>query len=101
MHPIVIIGPLISVLMIVVGITCNLVYRNRIMNMARKIDPTVKNLTEANRVLELEKARAIGKDATDKNVKVEMVDEKQMFCKHCGQSIDADSTFCNHCGKEQ
>mgnify|MGYP001851781291 FL=1 len=27
--------------------------------------------------------------------------EKQIFCKHCGQKIDADSKFCSHCGKEQ
>ena len=23
-----------------------------------------------------------------------------MFCKYCGQEIDADSTFCKHCGKQ-
>lgn len=23
-----------------------------------------------------------------------------MFCKHCGQAIDADSVFCKHCGKQ-
>ena len=27
--------------------------------------------------------------------------DKQIFCKHCGKSIDADSKFCTHCGKEQ
>ena len=27
--------------------------------------------------------------------------EDQMFCKHCGASIDIDSKFCNKCGKEQ
>lgn len=24
-----------------------------------------------------------------------------VFCKHCGQSIDSDSTFCRYCGKSQ
>lgn len=24
-----------------------------------------------------------------------------MFCKHCGESIDADSKFCKKCGKMQ
>lgn len=24
-----------------------------------------------------------------------------MFCKHCGQEIDANSKFCKYCGKEQ
>ena len=28
-------------------------------------------------------------------------DDPQIFCKHCGNSIDADSKFCNKCGKEQ
>lgn len=27
--------------------------------------------------------------------------EDKMFCKHCGEKIDANSKFCNHCGKEQ
>ena len=31
----------------------------------------------------------------------EMENDPQMYCKHCGKSIDADSKFCNHCGKEQ
>lgn len=25
----------------------------------------------------------------------------QIYCKHCGASIDSDSRFCNKCGKEQ
>ena len=24
-----------------------------------------------------------------------------MFCKHCGEEIDADSKFCNFCGRKQ
>ena len=24
-----------------------------------------------------------------------------MYCKHCGEEIDADSTFCKSCGKQQ
>lgn len=28
------------------------------------------------------------------------LNEKKIFCKHCGASIDADSTFCNRCGKQ-
>ena len=27
--------------------------------------------------------------------------EETMFCKHCGEKIDANSKFCKHCGKEQ
>ena len=26
---------------------------------------------------------------------------KTMYCKHCGEKIDADSKFCKACGKEQ
>ena len=25
----------------------------------------------------------------------------QVYCKHCGESIDSDSKFCKSCGKEQ
>ena len=27
--------------------------------------------------------------------------EDEMYCKHCGESIDADSKYCKKCGKEQ
>ncbi len=27
--------------------------------------------------------------------------EDEIYCKHCGESIDADSKFCKKCGKEQ
>lgn len=27
--------------------------------------------------------------------------EDVVFCKHCGEKIDADSKFCSKCGKEQ
>ena len=27
--------------------------------------------------------------------------EDEMYCKHCGASIDSDSKFCKKCGKEQ
>ena len=27
--------------------------------------------------------------------------DKQIYCKHCGASIDEDSRFCKKCGKEQ
>ena len=35
---------------------------------------------------------------TAKAIKAGMTDT--MYCKHCGQKIDADSKFCKHCGKE-
>ena len=28
-------------------------------------------------------------------------DEETIYCKHCGEVIDADSTFCKKCGKQQ
>jgi len=27
-------------------------------------------------------------------------EEKQIFCKYCGQEIDSDSDFCKYCGKK-
>lgn len=34
-------------------------------------------------------------------IKEGLSDEPQIYCKHCGASIDADSTFCKVCGKQQ
>ncbi len=31
----------------------------------------------------------------------EGLSENNVYCKHCGASIDADSKFCKSCGKEQ
>lgn len=28
-------------------------------------------------------------------------EDPQVYCKHCGNSIDEDSKFCKHCAKEQ
>ena len=35
-----------------------------------------------------------------KAVKKGLVSKETMYCKHCGQEIDADSKFCKKCGKE-
>lgn len=37
--------------------------------------------------------RAIKKGLTE--------EESDVYCKHCGESIDNDSTFCKACGKKQ
>lgn len=29
------------------------------------------------------------------------IENPQKYCKHCGDSIDADSKFCKHCSKQQ
>lgn len=34
-------------------------------------------------------------------VKEGFSEKGEMFCKHCGASIDSDSKFCKKCGKEQ
>lgn len=36
-----------------------------------------------------------------RSIKKGLADEDKMYCKHCGELIDADSRFCNRCGKEQ
>ena len=28
-------------------------------------------------------------------------EESDVYCKHCGASIDSDSTFCKACGRKQ
>ena len=35
-----------------------------------------------------------------KGVKEGLADDNAVFCKHCGEKIDADSTFCKKCGKQ-
>lgn len=39
--------------------------------------------------------------AVAKGIKEGFTGEETIYCKHCGEVIDADSTFCKKCGKEQ
>ena len=56
---------------------------------ARKIDPSVKTMADANYVLSKELAKNVSNN------------EETTYCKHCGKEIDGDSQFCKHCGKNQ
>ena len=56
---------------------------------ARKIDPSVKTMADANYVLSEELAKNVSNN------------EETTYCKHCGKEIDSDSQFCKHCGKSQ
>ena len=38
---------------------------------------------------------------TVRAIKKGMSDAGDVYCKHCGESIDSDSTFCKACGKKQ
>ena len=60
------------------------------MARARKIDPTVKTLVDAEHALEKDIAQSVSAGARNKAI-----------CKECGAAIDADSKFCNKCGKQQ
>ena len=43
-----------------------------------------------------------GIETTVRAIKKGIVDdEKDIYCKHCGNKIDSDSKFCKNCGKEQ
>ena len=46
--------------MIVFGIVCNVKQRKSIMDRARKIDPTVKTISEASYVLQKDIAESVG-----------------------------------------
>lgn len=35
-----------------------------------------------------------------KGIKEGLKEDNVIFCKHCGEPIDADSTFCKKCGKQ-
>lgn len=50
------------------------------------------------------KSADINKDAvktTVSAIKEGLTGESNIYCKHCGASIDSDSTFCKACGKKQ
>ena len=38
---------------------------------------------------------------TVRAIKKGMTEDSDVYCKHCGESIDNDSTFCKACGKKQ
>ena len=38
---------------------------------------------------------------TVRAIKKGMSDAGDVYCKHCGESIDSDSSFCKACGKKQ
>ena len=54
------------------------------------IESISTNIAQAAAMATEIKARAIKKGLADNKI----------FCKHCGQLIDADSTFCSKCGKQ-
>ncbi len=39
-------------------------------------------------------------ETTTRAVKKGFTEDKNVFCKYCGQKIDGDSKFCSKCGKE-
>ena len=57
---------------------------------------TLKEIAETEANIEV---GAIKKKAAA--VKEGFTSNSEMFCKHCGVSIDSDSKYCNRCGKEQ
>ena len=42
-----------------------------------------------------------GIETTVRAIKKGIVEDEDIFCKHCGAKIDSDSKFCKKCGKEQ
>ena len=50
-----------------------------------------------------DKEADIAKDSITKKARAvkDGLKDEDIYCKHCGASIDADSKFCKRCGKEQ
>lgn len=71
-----------------------------------------KMITKSNRYIQQENkedlsdiastSAEIAKDAVTTTTRAikEGLSGENVYCKHCGASIDADSKFCNKCGKE-
>lgn len=55
-----------------------------------KLNDITEKATDLSSIAFEKTARAIKKGFTETNI----------YCKHCGKSIDSDSKFCKHCGKE-
>ena len=43
----------------------------------------------------------IAAKAIEEGIKERFDEEETIYCKHCGEVIDADSKFCEKCRKEQ
>lgn len=46
------------------------------------------------------KIKSVGIKSAAKAIKEGLTEKEQVFCKHCGKSVDFDSKFCKFCGKE-
>ena len=86
----IVIGVVLILTVPIVGITWTVKQYKGTMTRARKIDPTVKTLAEAEYVLKKDIAQSVSVGTGNK-----------AYCKECGAQIDADSKFCNKCGKQQ
>ena len=86
----IVISAVIFVSITVVGIVLVVRQWKGTMARARKIDPTVKTLAEAEYVLKKDIAQSVSNGSQNK-----------AYCKECGAEIDVDSKFCKKCGKQQ
>ena len=86
----IVISAVLFLTVLVIGITWSVRQYKGTMYRARKIDPTVKTLAEAEYILKKDIAHSVARGNTGK-----------AYCKECGAEIDADSKFCNKCGKQQ
>lgn len=98
------IGGFLGTFGIFIGVSCLTIgFRPEISKMSTKSTRYIQkenqeDLTDiANTSADISKG-AITKTA--RAIKEGFADDK-MYCKHCGELIDADSKFCNKCGKEQ
>ena len=64
-------------------------------NILDQNEDTLKNI--ATRKADIS---SIGIEKTARAIKNGLTKD-DIYCKHCGLSIDSDSSFCKHCGKEQ
>ena len=86
----IVISTVLFLTVLIVGIWWSVRHYKGIMARARKLDPTVKTLAEAEYILKKDIAQSVSVGNRDK-----------AYCKECGAQIDADSKFCNKCGKQQ
>lgn len=69
------------------------------INVQKKIldenEETLKEIANKKASINKEAIKTVARSVKDG------MSEEEMYCKHCGASIDSDSKFCKKCGKEQ
>ena len=109
METLIIIGIILLCVILFIAIVSESSYKGiekQLTKMGKAVANAQKNILDENEEVLKETANKnadINKEAV-KSMASAVKDgfsEGEIYCKHCGASIDSDSKFCKKCGKEQ